>query len=149
MELGVGAGTLLNLCNRMLNVNSFDEILELSQKGDIRKIDLRIGDITSKEISTLPLDLTLSNFGKFEKDAKKEDIVTGIVNMVFEVIGMMAAFASINSKTKEIVVIGNITALPLANEILKKIEFTHKIKFTIPQNTEYGVALGAVISSLK
>lgn len=145
---GVGAGTLFNLCNRFLNVSSFDEIFELAQKGNIEKIDLRIGDVTDKAISTLPADLTLSNFGKFEKDAKKEDIVLGFVNMVFEVIGMMVAFSSINSDIKEAVLIGNITAIPGVKEILKKIEFTHKIKFIIPEDAEYGVALGGIINSL-
>jgi len=146
---GVGAGMLFNLCERFLDVSSFDEILELAQKGNIEKIDLRIGDITDKNIKTLPQDLTLANFGKFEKDAKKEDIILGFINMVFEVVGMMVAFASINSQIKDAVFIGNITAIPRINEILKKIEFTHKIKFIIPQDGEYGVALGGIISLLE
>ena len=142
---GVGAGTLFKICNYFLNINSFDEIFELAQKGNIEKIDLRIGDITDKNIQTLPKDLTLSNFGKFDKDAKKEDIVLGFVNMVFEVIGMMVAFASINSHIKDGILIGNITTLPGVKEMLKKIELTHQIKFTIPEDAEYGVALGAII----
>lgn len=142
---GIGAGTLFNICNRFLNINSFDEIFELAQKGNIEKIDLRIGDVTDKNIQTLPKDLTLSNFGKFDIDAKKEDIVLGLVNMVFEVIGMMVAFASMHSEIKDAVLIGNITALPGVKEMLKKIEYTHQIKFTIPEEAEYGVALGAII----
>ncbi len=141
---GVGAGTLFQLCNRFFEIESFDEILKLAQKGNLEKIDLRIGDVTNKEIKTLPKDLTLSNFGKFEKDAKKEDIILGFVNMIFEVIGMMVAFASIHTEIKKAVLIGNITAIPGVQEILKKIEYTHKIKFIIPENAEYGVALGAI-----
>lgn len=143
---GVGAGTLLNLCDRILKINSFDEIYELSKKGNIEKIDLRIGDVTDKEIETLPKDLTLSNFGKFDKDAKKEDILIGFINMIFEVIGMMAAFATINSEIKDVVLIGNITVLPRVEEILKKIEFTHGIKFSVYDDAEYAVALGAIRS---
>lgn len=143
---GVGAGTLFNICNRFLGINSFDEIYELAKKGNIGKIDLRIGDVIDKEIETLPKDLTLSNFGKFDIDAKKEDITLGLVNMVFEVIGMMAAFASIRSDIKDIILIGNITALPGVSEMLKKIEFTHKVKFIIPEDVEFGVAIGAVKS---
>lgn len=143
---GVGAGTLFNMCKQFLKINDFDEILELSKQGDIGKIDLRIGDITDKEIITLPSYLTLSNFGKFEDDAKKEDIVLGLVNMVFEVIGMMAAFATINSEVKNVVVIGNITAIPVAQKVLKKIEFTHNIKFEVPENTEFAVVIGAIKS---
>ena len=143
---GVGAGTLLNLCDRILNINSFDEIYELSRKGNIEKIDLRIGDVTDKEIKTLPPDLTLSNFGKFDKDAKKEDILIGFINMIFEVIGMMAAFATINTEIKDVILIGNITVLPRVKEILKKIEHTHKVKFSVHDDAEYAVALGAIRS---
>lgn len=143
---GVGAGTLFNICNRMLGVKSFDEILELSRIGEISKIDLRIGDITDKEIKTLPKDLTLSNFGKFEEDAGKEDIVLGIVNMVAEVIGMMVAFASINSDIREAVCIGNITAIPEFEEAFDKIEGTHGLKFIVPEYSEFAVAVGAIKS---
>lgn len=143
---GVGAGTLLNLCDRILNINNFDDIYELSKKGNIEKIDLRIGDVTDKEIKTLPKDLTLSNFGKFDKDVKKEDILIGFINMIFEVIGMMAAFATINSDIKDIVLIGNITVLPRVKEILKKIEYTHGVKFYVYDDAEYAVALGAIRS---
>ena len=142
---GVGAGTLFNLCNRFLGLNSFDEIVEYAQKGDIGKIDLRIGDVTDKDIKTLPKDLTLANFGKFENSASKEDMVLGFVNMVFEVIGMMAAFSSVNSNVKDVILIGNIVAIPGVKEILRKIEFTHKLNFIVTEDAEYAVALGAVI----
>ena len=141
---GIGAGTLTNLCKIASNTNSFEEIMELSKKGNLEKIDIRIGDATDKNISTLPLDLTLSNFGKLSKDAKKEDIVLGIVNMIFETIGMMAAFSLKNDTIKEVVLIGNIVKIPRVNEILKKIEVLHGISFIIPENPEYGVAIGAI-----
>lgn len=141
---GVGAGTLFNICNRMLEINSFDEIIELAQNGNVEKIDLRIKDITSEEIPTLPLDLTLSNFGKFEKDSQKEDIVIGLINMIFEVIGMMAVFITSKSDIKEAIFIGNITVIPGARYVLDRIEKIQKIKFIIPENTEFGVVLGAI-----
>lgn len=141
---GLGAGTIYNICDRMLGVSGFDEICKAAENGDITKIDLRIGDITEEDIPTLPKELTLSNFGKFKKDASKEDIVTGIVNMTFEVIGMMVAFYIINSDIKEAVLIGNITALPGVKDILDKIENTHKVKFFIPEDAEFAVTLGAI-----
>lgn len=141
---GLGAGTIYNICDRLLNISGFDEICKAAENGDITKIDLRIGDITDEDLPTLPKELTLSNFGKFEKDAAKEDIVAGIVNMAFEVIGMMVAFYIINSDIKEAVLIGNITALPGVKDILDKIENTHKVKFYIPENAEFAVTLGAI-----
>ena len=141
---GVGAGTLTNLCRIAANTNSFKEIVTLSKKGNLEKIDIRIGDATDKKISTLPQDLTLSNFGKLSNDARKEDIVLGIINMIFETIGMMAAFSLKNDTIKEVVLIGNIVRIPRVEEILKKIETLHNISFIIPKNPEYGVAIGAI-----
>ena len=141
---GVGAGTLLNMCDRILNVKTFNEILELSKKGDLSKIDLRIGDITDKEMETLPKDLTLANFGKFEVDSKKEDIVLGLLNMIFEVIGMMAVFATQNTNIKDIVVIGNITVIPVVKEIIEKLEKLHKVNFILSDDGEFAVVIGAI-----
>ena len=141
---GVGAGTILNLSTKIANVQDFNTILELSSKGNIANVDLRIGDITDEEIKTLPKDLTLSNFGKDLKDAKKEDIVVGIINMAFEVIGMLAAFVTLNSNIKDVILIGNIVALPIVNDIVKKIEKTQNVNFIIPKNTEYAVVYGAI-----
>jgi len=143
---GVGAGTLTNLCNKFVGIKSFDEIIELSKQGNLDNIDLRIKDLTDEDIKTLPAELTLSNFGKLNENATKADIVIGLVNMVFEVIGMMTAFASINDDIKDIVLIGNIACIPVVKDILNKIEKTHNVKFTIPENPQYAVVIGAIAS---
>lgn len=144
---GVGAGTLFNICNKMLNIKSFDEIAELAKIGDVEKVDLRIKDITTEEIPTLPLDLTLSNFGKFSEETKKEDIVIGLINMIFEVIGMMAVFITSKSDIKDVILIGNITVIPGVKYVLDRIEKVQNIRFIVPQNTEYAVVLGAIEAS--
>ena len=141
---GVGAGTLTNLCNKFCNANSFEDIIELSKQGDLSKIDLRIGDRTTEKIDTLPYDLTLANFGNLSKEATNADIALGILNMIFEVIGMMAAFAIKNDTIKEVVLIGNITVIPSVKRILKKIEETQNITFIVPENAEFGVVIGAI-----
>lgn len=143
---GVGAGTLTNLCNRFVCTKSFDEIIELSKKGNLSNIDLRIADLTDEDIKTLPPELTLANFGKLKENASKADIVIGLINMVFEVIGMMTAFASINDNIKDVVLIGNIASIPVVKDVIKKIEKTHKIIFTIPENPQYAVVIGAIES---
>lgn len=143
---GVGAGTLTNLCNKFAGTKSFNEILELSKQGDLNNIDLRIADLTDEDIKTLPPELTLANFGKLKESASNADIVIGLVNMVFEVIGMMTAFASINDNIKDVVLIGNITCIPVVKDVLKKIEKTHNLSFIIPEDPQYAVAIGAIKS---
>lgn len=144
---GVGAGTLTNLCNKFADTKSFEEIIELSKKGDLNNIDLRIADLTDENIKTLPPELTLANFGKLKENASKADIVIGLVNMVFEIIGMMTAFASINDDVKDVVLIGNIACIPVVKDVLKKIEKTHGLSFIIPDNPQYAVVIGAILKS--
>lgn len=146
---GVGAGTLVNLCRKFAKVETFEEIINLANKGNLDNIDLRIKDLTDENIKTLPPELTLANFGKLKDDASKEDIVTGIVNMIFEVIGMMTAFATINDDTKDVILIGNIVTIPIVKDILNKIVKTHNLNFIVPENPQYGVAIGAVKSLKK
>ena len=143
---GVGAGTLTNLCNKFANTKSFEEIIELSKQGNLNNVDLRIADLTAEDIETLPPELTLANFGKLNKNASKADIVIGLVNMVFETIGMMTAFATLNDEIKDVVLIGNIVSIPVVKDILSKIEKTHKVSFMIPEEPQYVVVLGAIAS---
>lgn len=145
---GVGAGTLTNLCKKFANTKSFEEIIELSKQGDLSNIDLRIADLTDENIETLPPELTLANFGKLSENASRSDIVIGLINMAFEVIGMMTAFASINDDIKDIVLIGNIVSIPVVKDVLKKIEKTHNLKFTIPEEPQFAVAIGAIQSTI-
>ena len=143
---GVGAGTLTKLCNKFTGTKSFDEIIKLSKSGDLNNIDLRIADLTDENIKTLPPELTLANFGKLKDDATNEDLVLGILNMIFEIIGMMAAFASINDEIKDIVLIGNIVKIPQVKDILLKIEKTHNVSFIIPEEPQFAVVIGAIKS---
>lgn len=146
---GVGAGTLMKLCKRLVNADSFDEIVELSKKGDLSKIDIRICDRTDKEIDTLPPDLTLSNFGNLAEDATDSDIALGILHMIFEIIAMMAVFATKNDKVREVILIGNIATIPCVKQLLKQIEELHNITFIIPKNAQYAVVIGAIESLTK
>lgn len=145
---GVGAGTLTKLCNKFVGIKSFDEILQSSREGNLDNVDLRIKDLTDENISTLPPELTLANFGKLNEKANKSDIVIGLINMIFEIIGMMTAFASLNDDIKDIVLIGNIVSIPIVKDVLSKIEKTHHVRFIIPEKPQYAVAIGAVQNSL-
>jgi len=140
----VGGGTIVNLCERFVGTKSFDEIVELASKGNLSKVDLVIGDITKAEIPGLAPDITACNFGKLSKEAKKEDIALGIINMVFEVIGMMGVFATKNDTIKDIVAVGSLTVVPYIETVFKKIEDMTGARFIIPENAEFAGCIGAV-----
>jgi len=144
---GVGGGTLLNLCKKIGNANSFKEINEALSKGNLENVDLTIQDVAINEIESLPKDTTSANFGKLNENANNNDIMLGIANMIFETIGMMAVFATQNQKDRNIIVIGNVATIPYIKTVLKKIENLHKgTKFIIPKHAEFGVIIGAIKS---
>lgn len=144
---GVGGGTLLNLCKKIGNKNTFKEINDAIKEGSLNNIDLTIEDVSTKEIITLPKDTTAANFGKLNNEATTNDIIKGMANMIFETIGMMAVFATRNQKNRNIIVIGNVATMPYINKVLNKIEDLHKgIKFIIPKNAEFGTVIGAIKS---
>lgn len=145
---GVGGGTLINLCKKFGNVNSFNEINEAIKKGNLRNIDLTIQDVSTHEIETLPKDTTSANFGNLSEKASKEDIILGISNMVFETIGIMAVFATQNINTKNIIVIGNVATMPYLKIVFEKIEKLHNVKFIIPKEAEFATAIGAIKSAI-
>jgi type II pantothenate kinase len=142
---GVGGGTLLGLANRMLNIRDFKSIIELAQRGNLHHVDLYIGDISHDELEGLPFDITASNFGKINDLASKEDIALGIINMVFQTIGMLAIFAARNKKVNDVVLTGNLTGVPQARSIFDVLEKLHNITFHIPANAEYATAAGAAL----
>lgn len=141
---GVGGGTLVNLCKIVAPDIRFDEINYAIENGNLENVDLRIKDVTTNNIETLPADITAANFGKLNNKASNNDMILGIVNMIFETIGVMAALIAKGNKIKKIIVIGQIAKIPYAREVLNKIEKLHNVEFLIPENPEYMTVIGAV-----
>lgn len=146
---GVGGGTLLGLSNRMLNVRHFDELIETANGGDLSHVDLTIGDISKEVLETLPNETTASNFGKISDLATKSDLAIGIINLVFQTIGMIAVFNTKIDNTKDIVLTGNLTNVPQSQYIFEQLSKLYGVRFQTPQNAEYATAVGAAICFLE
>lgn len=142
---GVGGGTLIGLSNRMLNVRNFNDLIETAKDGDLSNIDLTIGDITSDLLEGLPPDSTASNFGKISDLATKADVALGIINLVFQTIGMIAVFATRINATSDVVLTGNLANVPQAHIIFQRLGKLFAVNFHIPSNAEYATASGAAI----
>ena len=142
---GVGGGTLQGLSKMLLNVTGTDNIIALAEDGDLKNIDLRLGDITKKDIIPgMPDHMTVSNFGKINDLATKSDIALGIVNMVFETIGMMSIFAARQFALKDIVLIGN-TYAPQSVGIFNNLNEMFGVNFQIPEYSRFGTVIGAAL----
>lgn len=143
---GVGGGTLLGLSNVMLNVRHFNDLIETAREGNLANIDLSIGDISHDLMMGLSPEMTASNFGKLSDLASKADIALGIINLVFQTIGMVAVFASRIDQTNDIILTGNLTNVPQAVEIFAQLGQLFALNFIIPPHAEYATATGAAIT---
>jgi len=143
---GVGGGTLKGLSKMLLNVSSTDNIISLAENGDLKNIDLKLGDITKKDIIPgMPDYLTASNFGKVSDLATKADIALGIINMVFEAIGMMGIFAARQFNLNDIVLTGNLTYIPQSAAIFDSLNKMFGVNFQIPEYARFGTVIGAAL----
>ena len=145
---GVGGGTLMGLSKQILNMDDIEHIVELAKNGDLNNIDLRIKDISNKsDFGGLPDFMTAANFGKISDMATREDMALGIINMVFEVAGMIALFAARNHNVKDIVLTGNLTRVPQSKEIFQTLNSMFDINFVIPENAQFSTVIGAALSA--
>ena len=145
---GVGGGTVLGLCEKLCGATSFKTVVELSEGGQLDRVDLNICDISKGVISTLTPDTTASNFGKMEDSVAPQDLTLGVLNMVFQTIGMMAVFACRNDEVKDVVLTGTLTQVPFAKNVFQALYKMHGVNFIIPPNAIYATATGAALSYL-
>jgi type II pantothenate kinase len=145
---GVGGGTLLGLSSKLLSIRNFESIVNLAEEGNIHNIDLSVGDISSATTASMPFETTASNFGKISDYATKSDIALGLINMVFQTIGMMAVFACRIDGTNDVVLCGNLTTIPHTPQFFEVIQKLHGIKFHVPIHAEYATALGAALTEV-
>lgn len=145
---GVGGGTLLGLSKAILGINDFTLISEMALKGNLRDIDLSIGDLSTIDIEGLAADITASNFGKLNDKVKDEDMALGIVNLVFQSIGTVAVMASRLENLEQIVFVGSLSKVEAGRNCLYQFSELYKKEIIIPQDAEYSTAIGAALSGL-
>jgi type II pantothenate kinase len=144
---GVGGGTILGLAKKLLPITDFNGIMELAETGNLNQVDLLLEDIMETDISFLNKESTASNFGKMLDTAGSGDIALGIVNLVYQVIGMLSVFAAKSRNVNRIVVTGNGSKNLIGRKILSVITGMYGIFFEYPQDAEYTTAVGAGLSS--
>ncbi|KAI5407084.1 pantothenate kinase 2 isoform X2 [Lathyrus oleraceus] len=107
----VGGGTYWGLGRLLTKCKSFDELLELSQKGDNRTIDMLVGDIYGGlDYSKIGLSASTiaSSFGKTISEKKElenyrpEDISLSLLRMISYNIGQIAYLNALRFRLKRI-----------------------------------------------
>ena len=145
---GVGGGTLVGLSSKFLGLTKIESIDELAKTGNMENVDLRISDISKKDMG-LVSHMTASNFGKISDTATNGDLALGLINMVFETIGMVSYFASKQYGLKDIVLTGNLTQISQAKEIFDGLNQMFDTNFIIPEKAQYSTVIGAALSSFE
>lgn len=146
---GVGGGTLIGLSKKMLGVSNVDNLVELAEGGDLNNVDLRISDISSKEMHPgLPDYMTAANFGKLSDVAHRADVALGVINLVFESVGVLAVFSARRFGIRDIVLTGNLTTIPQSKKIFETLNMMFDVNIVVPENSQYGTVIGAALSGL-
>jgi type II pantothenate kinase len=140
---GVGGGTILGLAKKLLMTSDFNGVMELAEQGNLNQVDLLLEDIMETDISFLHKESTASNFGKMLDTARHEDIALGIVNLAYQVIGMLSVFAAKSKNIDRVIITGRGSNNPIGKKVLATITDMYAVQFEYPQDAEYTTAIGA------
>ncbi len=148
---GVGGGTLMGLSKLLLKAESIEHIAEYAENGNLDNIDLRIKDITANgALEALLKDMTVSNFGNVSDIASKSDIALGILNMVFETIGMVSVFAARSVGVRNVVLTGNVTQFDFCKRKFDEINgMGYGVNFIIPERSRFATVIGAALRGMR
>jgi len=141
---GVGGGTIIGLAKKLLPTAEFNGIINLAQTGDLSHVDLLLEDIMETDLSFLNKETTVANFAKMSDHARDDDIALAIINMVYQVIGVLSVFAARAKGLKQVIVTGHGSGNKLGQKVLNEvITKMYGIEFIYPAEAEYTTAVGA------
>ncbi|MGH7865027.1 MAG: pantothenate kinase [Candidatus Binataceae bacterium] len=140
---GVGGGTLLGLAKHMLGVSTLETLEALARRGDLKRIDLTVGDIAGGPVGDLPPESTAANFGKIGADATSEDKALAIMNMIVESIGVLSLASARASRQETVVLTGKLTRIFKFMQEKRGAAFPFGRRFVIPEHADYATAIGA------
>ncbi len=118
---GVGGGTIVGLAKALIKTSDFNTIMDK--------------------------DMTASNFAKMLESATREDIAMAIINMVYQVIGMLSVFVAQSRNKDSIIVTGNGNNNAIGRNVLGSISEMYGIHFEFPEDAEFSTAIGAVLAA--
>lgn len=146
---GIGGGTLGGLCRKLVDMEHFGQITKLAEHGDLRRVDLTIGDITHDSSAELDPTLTAANFGNLAEDATPADLAAGAANLVLQAIGTMTVLACQCCASNTVVLTGSMTTMPQVKANFENFQNLYGIRYIIPDRATFATAIGAGLYSLE
>jgi type II pantothenate kinase len=143
---GIGGGTIMALGKLLLGADRFGEIEDLAAAGDLRRIDLSVGDIVGGDLGWLKSELVAANFGKLPRntDYDRPDLAIGLLNLVGQAVSFMAIHLAHAQGIDRIVVIGRVIESPVMQRIFREAGETLGMTFVFPAEARFAVARGAL-----
>ena len=95
--------------------------------------------------------LTASNFGRETGGSSPADEAAALFNMIYETVGVMAAFALSRDSIRDVVLTGSLASLPQAKETFDVFNSLPQVfgpRYLIPENAAFATAIGAAQSLL-
>ncbi len=146
---GVGGGTLVGLGRLLLGITDPRVLDALARKGSPTGLNLTIGEILGGAIGSLPPETTAVNFGRVARAptaATPEDTAAALVNMVGQVIAVIAINAARAERMDNIVMVGHLTDLPSIRETFRLVGQFYGATLQVPEYGGYATALGALLA---
>ena len=142
---GVGGGMLKGMSEKLFGEFDPDKIAKMAEAGHLQDIDLTLADVCEGTISNLQADTTVANLAK-ASTASDEALAHGLYNVIFQSIGVMAAFAAKHHFVKTVFVCGTILEKgSVAEQSLNSVAPLHGIRFVLSDQAPYVGALGAAL----
>lgn len=142
---GIGGALLKGLAEQLCEVSDMREFQELAAQGDLHAVDVQLQDVCKGTLGNLKPSNTVANLGKIGKESEKADLAAGLCHLIFESIGVMAAFAVQKHLTRTVVMVGTITDWPIAEQSLSAVAALHRVRFLTPDNAPFATAIGAAM----
>ena len=146
---GVGGGTLVGLARLLVGTVDPREIDALALAGKDTTLNLTIGEILGQAIGSLPPETTAVNFGRVARHdvpASREDTAAALVNMVGQVIAVIAINAARAQQLGDTVIVGHLADLPSIRRTFELVGQYYQATIHIPSGGGKATALGALLS---
>ncbi|MHA1623600.1 MAG: hypothetical protein ACTSWH_00575, partial [Promethearchaeota archaeon] len=149
----LGGGFFMALIKLLYSITSYNEAIELAQKGDRYKVDLKVADIYSPEdqrVNAIFREFTAASLGKINSRGKienydKGDLLNSLISMIGENIGSIAVEKAINHNMKYLIFCGGFVSnnKPL-KQVLTLLCTINKKKAVFLKHSIFAGAIGAL-----
>jgi type II pantothenate kinase len=142
----IGGGTIVGLGGLLTAEREYASIIAKARRGDRSSVDILVRDIYGGDLPGLSGDVTASNFGKavVAATAKPEDLGRATLQMIGEVVAVIACLAAANMGAKEVLYIGaSLRDNPVLVEVLESVTKFMRQQPRFVQHSEHAGAVGA------